>query len=272
MRIAITGGAGFIGSATIAAARDAGHEVIVFDRADGNDILGDLGALDGADSVIHLAGVLGTSELFDDPEGAIDTNIKGTVRILDWCAKHDAGYVGITLPPVFKSVYTITKLAADGFAESWRYNFGVPVSTVRAFNVFGPGQAVAGPRHPRKFLPTFATAAWRGEPLEIWGDGTQTMDVVSAADLGKMLVQATEFGGGELFDAGCGAEISVNDFAAFVLEVTGSRSPIVHAPMRLGEVPTRIKAEGEGWDRLGWQPSLDWNEVAAAIKWYRDKV
>lgn len=269
MRIGITGGAGFIGSATTHAAKAAGHEVAVFDRTSGDDILGDLSGLDGCDTVIHLAGVLGTSELFDSPYEAIDVNITGTLRVLDWCRCSGAGYVGITLPPVFPSVYTATKLAADRFAEAWRQAYGVPVSTVRAFNVFGRGQKF-GPGHPRKFLPTFSVAAWRGEPIEIWGDGEQTMDVVSADDLGRMLVEAAGHGDGVLFDAGCGAEITVNDFARFVLNVTGSASPVRHLPMRRGEVPSRIRAAGEGWDRLDWRPTLDWEQVADAVRSYRD--
>jgi UDP-glucose 4-epimerase len=270
LKIAITGGRGFIGSATIEAAEAAGHEVQVFDRTDGNDILGDLAGLDGADHVIHLAGILGTSELFDNPEDAIEINVKGTLRVLDWCRTHSAGYTGVTLPPVFPSVYTATKTCADRFASAWHHAYNVPVSTVRAFNVFGEGQKW-GPGHPRKFLPTFATRAWRGEPIEIWGDGEQTMDVVSAADLGRMLVDATRFGDDVLFDAGCGVDITVNAFAQFVLEVTGSKAGVVHQPMRIGEIPTKICASGNGWDLLDWRPKLDWDEVAQAIRWYRDK-
>lgn len=268
MRIAVTGGAGFIGSATVRAAQAAGHEVLVFDRTTGHDILGDLSALEGCDSVIHLAGVLGTSELFDTPEQAVDVNVHGSLAVLQACRKYGSGYVGITLPPVFPSVYTATKLCADRFAEAWRLAYGVPVSTVRAFNVFGLGQKY-GPGHPQKFVPTFSTRAWRGEPLEIWGDGEQTMDVVSTKDLARMLVEATGHGDGVLFDAGCGVDISVIDFAKFVLEVTGSKSEIVHLPMRKGEIPTKICAAGEGWDRLDWQPKLDWDEVAEAVRSYR---
>jgi len=270
VRIAITGGRGFIGAATTAAARAAGHTVNVFDRADGHDILGDLTTLEQADRVIHLAGVLGTSELFDAPDEAIEINIKGTVRVLEWCRRNKAGYVGVTLPDVFPSVYTITKTCADRFAQSWRYNFGLPVSIVRAFNVFGSGQKY-GPGHPRKFLPAFSVAAWRNEPIEIWGDGTQTMDVVSADDLGRMLVDATGHGDGVVFDAGCGVDISVNDFAQFVIEVTGSTAGVVHLPMRMGEIPSRICATGQGWERLSWRPKLDWDEVADAIRSYKGR-
>jgi UDP-glucose 4-epimerase len=271
MHIAITGSRGFIGTAVASEAAARGHLVTHFDRTDGNDVLGPLDALRGADRVIHLAGVLGTSELFDNPEEAIDVNVKGTVRILNWCRNNGAGYTGVTLPPVFRSVYTATKTCADALTTAWHHAFGLPASTVRAFNVFGIGQKW-GAGHPQKFLPTFATKAWRNEPLPIWGDGLQTMDVVSTKDLARMLVDACFYDNNELFDAGCGEEISVVDFAQHVLDVTGSTAGMVHHPMRIGEVPTRIKAAGEGWDLLGWRPQFEWAEVDEAIDWYKDKV
>lgn len=271
MRVAVTGSAGFIGTAVKAALEDAGHEVIPFDRVDGNDILGDLSGLTGADRVLHLAGVLGTSELFETAEEAIEINVTGTLRILQWCKENNAGYTGVTLPKAFYGVYSITKHAADSLATAWHKAYGVPVSTVCAFNVYGIGQKW-GPGHPQKFVPTFATRAWQGLPLEIWGDGEQTMDVVSTTDLARMFAEAINHDDDVVFDAGCGLEISVNSFAEYVNTVTGNLAGVVHIPMRIGETPTRIKATGRGWDRLTWHPELNWADVDAAINWYRDKV
>lgn len=268
MRIAVTGGAGFFGQATIAAAENAGHEVWAFDRVLGHDVLGSLDALDRAEAVIHLAGVLGTSELFDMPETALDVNIKGTLRILEWCREHGASYVGVSMPDPFPSVYTATKVAARRLATAWHHAYGVRVSTVRAFNGYGPYQAV-GPGHPQKILPTFARAAWEGRPLPIWGDGEQAMDLVHADDVGRMLVEAVGHGDDVVFDAGSGVPVTVNQLATFVLEVTGSKAGVEYLPMRVGETPVQITAEGEGWDRLDWKPLLDWDRIADAVRWYR---
>lgn len=271
MKIAVTGGSGFLGQAAIRAAETAGHEAWSFDRAHGNDILGDLTALKGADTVIHLAGMLGTSELFDAPESAVHANVIGTLRILRWCQDHDAAYVGITMPPVFPSVYTATKVCADRLATAWHEAYGIPVSHVRAFNAYGPGQKW-GPGHPQKILPTFARAAWEGRPLPVWGDGEQTMDLVHTDDVARMLVEATAHGDDVTFDAGTGQAVTVNELAEFVLGQTGSRAGVEHLPMRAGERPTRIVADGEGWDRLDWKPEHDWARVAAAVEWYRSTV
>jgi UDP-glucose 4-epimerase len=268
LKIAVTGGTGFFGRATINAAEQAGHQVWAFDRALGHDVLGSLDALEDADVVIHLAGVLGTSELFDMPETALDVNIKGTLRVLQWCRDHRAAYVGVSMPDPFPSVYTATKVASRRLATAWHHAYGLRVSTVRAFNGYGPHQAY-GPGHPQKILPTFARAAWEGRPLPIWGDGEQAMDLVHADDVGRMLVEAVGHGDDAVFDAGTGVPVTVNELAAFVLEVTGSKAGVQHLPMRAGEVPVQITARGEGWDRLEWKPELDWDRIAETVRWYK---
>ncbi len=269
MRVAVTGGNGFLGRATIEAAEIAGHDVWSFDRNNGDDILGSLDALSDADAVIHLAGILGTSELFDNAEKAVEVNVTGTLRILQWCRKNGASYTGITMPPVFPSVYTATKVCAQRMATAWHQAYGVPVSHVRAFNAYGPGQAY-GPGHPQKILPTFARRAWNGEPIPVWGDGSQRVDLVHSDDVGRMLVDATAHGDDAMFDAGTGNAMTVNEVAAIVLGATRSQAGIQYLPMRHGEDPTAVVvAEGEGWDRLGWKPVLDWLTILEAVESYR---
>lgn len=272
MKIAITGGGGFIGRATIAAAEAAGHTAWAFDRHDGNDILGDLAALNSADCVIHLAGMLGTAELFDHPEAAIEANVVGTLRILRWCADTGARYVGITMPDSsWANVYQATKLCAARLATAWHQTYGVPVSHVRAFNAYGPGQA-HGPGHPRKILPAFATDAWAGEPLTIWGSGLQTVDLIHVEDVAQMLLTATRFGNDEVFDAGTGEAMTVRRLANYVNTYTGNTAGVVHQPMRSGETPdTSIVARGQGWKEAGWKPKLNWHQLAQAIEAYNPR-
>jgi UDP-glucose 4-epimerase len=266
VKVVVTGGHGFIGRAVCEALDETGNEAVSFDRASGQDVL--TATLPPADHVIHLAGVLGTDELFDDPELAVDVNIKGTLNVLRWCVDNGAGYTGILMPPVFPSVYTATKLCAEHLAKAWHHTYGLPVSHVRAFNAFGAGQK-HGPGHPRKIVPAFAHAAWRGEPLTVWGDGEQTVDLVHVDDLAWMLVDAVDFGGCEVFDAGTGTAHTVNEVARMVIEATGSSSPIEHHPMRRGETPTRIVAEGDGWELLDWKPEFRRPDLDAAVGSYR---
>lgn len=267
-KIAVTGGTGFLGQGVFRMAEERGYDVWAFDQSLGNDILGYLNSLEGADVVIHLAGMLGTSELFDTPEYAIDVNIKGTFRVLDWCRFNGAGYVGISMLPVFPSVYTATKICAQNLATAWHKAYGVPVSHVRAFNAFGPGQAW-GPRHPQKIVPTFSKLAWANKPLPVWGDGSQTMDLIHVDDVARILLDATDYGQNELFEAGTGVSVTVQDFAEFVIDHTGSTGGIEYLPMRLGEEPTEVVSSGLGSEILGYTPSLDWSKVKETIDWYK---
>lgn len=270
MKIAITGGSGFIGKAAIRAAEERLFSVWSFDRAQGCDVLDDLSRLRGADVVIHLAGVLGTAELFDDPHMAIDVNVHGTLRVLNWCRDNGAGYVGITMPPVFPSVYTATKICADRLATAWHEAYGVPVSHVRAFNAYGPGQKY-GLGHPQKIIPTFATLAWEGKPLPVWGDGSQTVDLVHSGDIGRMLITACRFGDDETFDAGTGTALTVREVAEFIIEHTGRGSSIEYLPMRIGERPTNIVAAGDGWDKIAWHPEFSWELLAQTVDSYKPR-
>lgn len=270
MRIAITGGGGFIGHATMLHAQELGHDAWSFDHNDGNDIMGELSGLKGADCVIHLAGVLGTHELFDTVQAAIDVNITGSYRIMDWCIRNDANYVGITMPDAFPSIYTATKVATQRLATALHNSRGLRVSHVRAFNAYGPGQK-HGPGHPQKIIPTFATKAWRNIPIPIWGDGTQTVDLIHVDDIARILVVATKFTENVTIDAGTGTALSVNQIANHVLRITKSAGSVEHLPMRDGETPTRVVATGEGWGLLDFVPKFSWEDLTATIHWYRGK-
>lgn len=278
MKIAVTGGGGFIGVSTIAQAWLRGHDAWRFDRNDGNDIMGDLSALGDADCVIHLAGVLGTHELFETPETAVEINVIGSLRIMQWCLEHDAAYVGITMPDVFPSIYTATKIASVRLANALHHSRDLRVSHVRAFNAYGPGQKY-GPGHPQKILPTFAVKAWRGENLPVWGDGLQGVDLIHVDDLARLLLTTAEMTTNgeminEMIDGGSGTGISVKAIAEYVISVVGSDSQIDYLPMRDGENPSWIFATGEGWEYLdpaeGWRPHLDWMKVKDTIHWYKD--
>jgi len=271
MRIAVTGGGGFIGAAVIKYADAQGHDVWRFDRGDGNDILGDLTGLDGAEVIIHLAGILGTAELFDNPEEAVEANVNGALKILQWCRKNNAGYVGITMPDSsWANVYQATKLCAMRLATAWHRNFGIPVCHVRAFNVYGPGQK-HGPGHPQKIIPTFAYHAWRGEPIPIWGSGEQTVDLVHVDDVAKVLVEATAYGEDQVFDAGTGSDMTVRNVARMINLWCGQHpNNTITFPMRPGETPgTAIKAKGDGWKLLDWQPTNDLMRVREVVDWYK---
>lgn len=272
MKIAVTGGRGFIGSHVADWAEQAGHEVFFFDKRLGYDIMNPLDALTdfGAEAVIHLAGVLGTMELFDDIEEAIRINTIGSYRIANWCLENDAQYTGILVPDVFPSIYCATKVGAQRITSALHHAKGLKVSHVTAFNAHGPGQAY-GPGHPQKFGPTFSIAAWNNRPIPVWGDGSHLVDPVSVRDVARMLVDAVRFPGDVVLDGGTGVAVTVKEIAEFVLEVTKSKAGIDYLPMRIGETKTNVAATGRGWELLDWRPEFLWGHLEETVMWYKGK-
>lgn len=270
MKVLVTGGSGFIGKAVCNELAMCGVESVVLDRTRQQDVrhIATYDGIEGCSAVIHLAGVLGTSELFDRMDEVIDSNVRGTHAVLDACRNFGMSYVGITMPSVWSNPYTASKAWSTTLASAYHRHFGVKVSHVRAFNVYGPTQRY-GDGHPQKLVPTFSTLSWLGEPLPVWGNGGQTVDLVHVDDVARMLVDAISYGDDETFDAGTGQSMTVTDVGEFVNSVTGSKAGLWHKPMRRGEDPdTKIVAEGEGWDRLGWHPEFSADRLAEVIRCY----
>ncbi len=269
----VTGGKGFLGQHVFEELAARGDLAVAFDRPhDVRNAEELLEQLDGCDSVIHLAGVLGTHELFERADEAVDVNIRGTLNVLRACKEHGAGYVGIGMPAVWDNVYQATRRAALILANAWRRHYDVPVSHVTAYNAYGAGQHVGS---PQKIIPTFAARSWDGKPIPIWGDGSQTVDLIWAGDVARMLVDATQFGGGETFDAGTGTAVTVLEIAQMVGEHTGNvynlnTAQLEFLPMRLGEHGIDIlAAEGKGWDLLDWKPEYDESRILETVDWYK---
>lgn len=275
MKVLVTGGKGWIGQATCRILERRGHEAIAFDRSDGLDVT-NFDSVDAkvqdSDHVIHLAGVLGTHELFGNPGKAVDINIKGCLNIVLACVNHRVGMTEITMPRVNPSLYAATKACALDITEAYRRAEGLRCSYVRAYNAYGPGQAYGGD-HPQKIVPTFSTRGWIGEPLPVWGDGMLLTDLVHVDDVARMLVEAMAFSDGQMFDAGTGYAQPVLNVAEKVIALTGSRSKVDFLEPRKGErlVSTdRDFASGEGWDLLGgWHPVFDAERFADAVDSYR---
>ena len=274
MKIAVTGGGGFIGTYVTEWGLDQGHQVWSFDTSNGKSILGDLDHLGDAEAVIHMAGLLGTHELFEAVEEAIQVNVLGSARIMNWCLQHDAAYVGILMPDVFPSIYTATKIATHRLALALQHSEGLRMAHVRAYNAYGPRQKW-GKGHPQKIIPTFAVNAWRRQPIPVFGSGLQTVDLIHASDIARMLVDATALAsssGDIVLDAGTGVGLTVRAVAMSVARMTGWTEGedvvINRLPMRKGERETHIIADGQGWDLLDWRPRFDMKLLDETVDWY----
>jgi UDP-glucose 4-epimerase len=280
-RVLVTGGTGFIGSAVVEALNREGYDVFRYDRSQGQDILNIGQLIDDfnlfvPDAVIHLAGVLGTHELFDSPALAIDINIHGSLNVMDQCAKRGIPYVGISMPDVFPSIYTATKVATMRLAQAYGHSMGLVYGHVVAYNAFGPGQAY-GPGHPQKIVPTFAMACKRGEPMPVWGLGTQGVDLIHTDDLAACFVEMLRLlegkdptDDGPVIHGGNGIPFTVLEVAKIVAQAAGVEPIMRFLPMRRGEKPTHVHAPLVDHVRTRFRWDIE-KQVAETVRWYLEQ-
>lgn len=286
MKVLVTGARGFIGGHVVDNLLKRGIDVIAFDRFQSPDgrapkavavgfdgeqrggegrlmlWLGDTRdatsvneAVSMSDGVIHLAGVLGTSETINNPEPAAEINIFGGLNVFQAVRQFRKRAVYITVGNYwFANTYSITKTTAEQLAWMFNNEHGTEIAVVRALNAYGPRQKAAP---VRKIMPNFIGQALRGEPITVYGDGEQIMDMIHVADVAEILVRALLMDHGQYrytpergldnpvkFEAGTGRVTTVNDIAEIVVNtvalINGEKASIEHVPMRGGEPPRSV--------------------------------
>ena len=294
MRVLVTGGNGFIGGYVRAALESIGHQPLSFDHYShsGETFLGsvtDASAITDAaahvDAIIHLAAVLGTQETILNPRPAAEVNVIGSINVFEAAVQYGLPvvYVGVGnywMREHGAGAYTITKTCAEDFARMYHRYRGALISVVRPVNAYGPGQSVAAPfgsSKVRKITPAFICRALCGMPIEVYGSGDQVSDMVHVTDVARTMVAAlgsSEFGP---FEVGPIESHTVNDVAHIVEQaVYGNETvpPIVHLPMRPGEVPeSRVTADTSRLNKIGVDPTqfvtLE-QGIAETVGWYRE--
>ena len=254
MKVLVTGGSGFIGSHVVEELRKQEYQPVIFDHVarGSTDYLGDIRdstavteAFSSVDAFIHLAGILGTPECLQNPRPAVETNILGGLNVLEAAAQYKVPGVCIGVGNHFmQNTYSITKSTIERFVKMYNAERGTRINVVRAMNAYGPRQTPAAPYGPskvRKIAPSFICRALRGDPIEMYGDGSQVSDMVYVTDVAKALVRAMNYAtlSGGAFDrvveVGPKEHNTVRQIAETVKEITGSTSEIVSLPPRPGE-------------------------------------
>ena len=313
MRILVTGGAGFIGSHLAERLVGLGHDVFVVDsEATGHreDVpsgakykKGDVCRVEemeeifhaGLDAVAHIAGQVSLIRSFTDPVVDLRTNVEGTVNVLGCCIRHRVprllyassmtvyGHSGVLpttedTPAAPVSYYGITKCAAERYvhttAERPDLDFDFGVTSFRMYNVYGPRQALDNPY--QGVLGIFLGNMLRGEPLTIFGDGSQSRDFVYIDDVIDAWVASltNEASYGKVLNLGSGQQLAISDLANQVIAASGrSRDdwPVAYAPGRPGE-QLHVEADvSRAGAVLGWKPQITFAEgLARTVEWARE--
>ena len=304
MRVLITGGAGFIGSHLVEHFSGSGHQVRVLDnlrtghlanlegldcdfrRGSVTDIAELEKAMDGVDLVFHLAAMVSVPESMEHPDECVRINTLGALNVLAVARKAGARKVVLAssaavygdnpqvpkredMLPEPKSPYAVTKLDGEYYLRMYREAWGLDTVSLRFFNVFGPRQDPAS--QYAAAVPIFVHRALRHEDLVIFGDGGQVRDFIFVKDLVRAILLAVDRGN-EVYNVGRGEFITVLELAQRIISVTGSRSKIVFA----GERPGDIRASYADISRLrglGFTPSADLDSgLAATVEYFSAKL
>ena len=294
MRIAVTGGAGYIGSTIIKNLLANDHEVVSIDdlsigdyrylralKANGLRLLeGDIRnakildkTFKGVDAVAHLAAIAGLDSCNDDPEAAVSVNIFGTHQVLEsakrlgisrviFCSSAAVYGVPVKMPvsedhhlrPL--NLYGITKLTGEKLMETYHDCHGMETVNLRFGNVYGVGLY----SHWSTVIPKFVKLGLEGKPLTIYGDGKSSRDFVHVEDISQALELAltVEGIGGEAFNVGS-TPTTIGDIAKLVTEEIKNKTrkevETIYLPIRPGETKEFSYNLKKIKNMLGFKPS-----------------
>jgi dTDP-glucose 4,6-dehydratase len=304
MKLLVTGGCGFIGSAFVRLALDKGVDVVNFDKltyagdpenvADVADhprysfVQGDIAdadavntALPGCDAIINFAAETHVDRSILDPSDFIRTDVQGTATLLAAAREHGVKrFVQVSTDEVYGSIptgsfretdplkpsspYSASKAGGDMQVLAWHNTFGVDALITRGSNTFGPRQ------YPEKLIPLFITNAMDGLSLPVYGDGQQVRDWIFMDDHCTGIWTAFERGeAGEIYNVGGGHEMPNMDITNRIVAMTGADPAIItYVEDRLGH-DRRYSLDTTKLRGLGWAPNRSFDEaLEETVAWY----
>ena len=289
MQVLITGGAGFIGSHSVEAAKAAGHNVRVFDNLSSGSrenvpdkvelVVGDItnaaqvrAAAEGCDAVLHLAALVSVPQSMREPVDTLAMNTVGTANVLEaarqvgmrrfvlasTCAVYGdlPGRKDEQSPVQPLSPYAASKLMAEQWAQVYTAAYGLETVVLRYFNVYGPRQRADSPYSG--VLARWCTAVQRGETCTVFGDGSATRDFVSVHDVAAanlMALTSPAMQAGTVYTVATGHSTSLNEILDELERAAPNRFRKQYAPARAGDIlhssgsSTRLQA-------CGWKPQV----------------
>ncbi len=240
-------------------------------------------AAQGVDTIFHLGALISIPYSYVHPVETVQTNVIGTLNILEACRKEGAKLVHTSTSEVYgtalrvpidedhplqgQSPYSASKIGADKLVESYYRSFGVPSITVRPFNTYGPGQS------NRAVIPTIITQALSGNTVRL-GNLEAIRDFTYLDDTVEGFLQAgqADMWDGETYNLGTGEEISIGQIAELIFRIMGKTPEIQVEQGRLrpekSEVLRLISDNRKAKAALGWQPKVVMEEgLRRTIDW-----
>jgi UDP-glucose 4-epimerase len=290
-KVLVTGGAGFIGSNLVRLLVEQGVMVRVLDNlstgyiknienlpvefVQGNicDVNLVKNAVDGMDTIFHLAAHIGNVKSLKHPQEDAQINVLGTVNLLEAARKagvqrivysSSAAIFGelLTMPIAEDhpqnpdSPYGVSKLAAEKYMLTFAKLYNMTVICLRYFNVYGIHQRYDAYGN---VIPIFAESLMMGKPVTIYGNGEQTRDFVNVKDVAKAnFLAATRAQQTGVYNLGSGFDITINKLASYCQEASEIKAvEVVNAPPRRGEVLHCRADISKARSDLGFEPSPD---------------
>ena len=283
----VLGGAGFIGSHLAEALARDGHRVRIFDRPHVDRLpqlqrfelfTGDFlnpqalaPAIAGAEVVFHLISTTLPKNSNDNPAYDVESNVLGTLRLLELCRSHKVRKLvfvssGGTVygPPRSTPVredhptdpicsYGVHKLMVEKYLQLEHHLHGLDYSVVRPPNLYGPRQRLDTAQGA---VAVFLDRVLRGEPIEIWGDGSVVRDYIYIADAVEALVKASRFKGEpRVFNLGSGRGTSLKELVAEIEKLVGKPVKVNYSAARALDVPVNVLDASAAARHLGWRAS-----------------
>lgn len=306
MKALVTGGSGFIGSNVSKMLLSKGVEVVVFDNLSSgnydnirelnvNFIKGDIldkeaikDACKGVDVVFHLAASVGRQRSIDHPQLDSEINLIGTINVLEGMRANGVKKIVYSSsaaifgelqsteidenhPQNADSPYGVSKLAAEKMILSYSEIYDITAVCLRYFNIYGVNQRydLYG-----NVIPIFAHRLFAGEPLLIYGDGTQTRDFVNVYDVARANVMAgLEYGKTEVFNLGSGESITINKLAQMMQEISGIDNGINYLPERKADVKHCKANANKVAEKMQFKTVVSLEKgLAEYIDWYKNNI
>lgn len=247
-------------------------------------------AVQGTEMVFHLAALIAIPFSYHSPDAYVDTNVKGTLNVLQACREVGVARVFVTStsevygtaqyvpideqhPFQGQSPYSATKIGADRMAEAFYRSFALPVTIVRPFNTYGPRQSA------RAFIPTIITQLLAGIKQIKTGSlhPTRDMNYVQDTVRGFLAIAATDRTIGEELNIATGQDVSMETIAREIMTQIGRDAELVTDPQRVrpdkSEVLQLCGANQKIREQTGWVPQYDLHSgLQATIAWFRDNM